>query len=207
MQFSDFSLTWCLYIWCYHQNYLFCDFSGNISIYLNPLVSSLSKPFRFLWLAFKSESVSSLLWVADEVASLSAWVLSLTVPEEQEENADWAPLGNLLAHACRNRVAQNDSQWEVSLWELHHREAREANESSWLEHEGAQIGVVVKLPWCWRVWNDRQVVSVGITVQFLQVFSLSDIWLALTVELTRLFIESVQLVAWHWSEVHCCFHK
>ena len=58
---------------------------------------------------------TSLLRVACEVITEPAWVLSLTVPHIQEENSNGGTVGDLLRHSCRDRPADNDTHWEVSL--------------------------------------------------------------------------------------------
>ena len=107
--------------------------------------------------------------------SLASRVLPLTVPEVEEEDANGAPLRRLLPHASRDRVAKNDSQWEVRLGKLHHGETGEADKGSRLQQDGPVVGISVLLPGRRGIRYDWQVVSVDVTVQFLQVLGLSDI--------------------------------
>ena len=88
---------------------------------------------------------SSLFRFACQVVSLRARVLSLTVPQVQEKQANGAPLRHLLPHARGDRVAQDDSQREIRLRELHHCETGEGEEGPRFEEEGAVVGISVEV--------------------------------------------------------------
>ena len=121
---------------------------------------------------------------------MEAGVFTLTVPQEEEQSADGTTMGNSLHHRLWDGVTEDDTHGEISLRELSHREAGEANESEAFKNERLVVRITVHLPLSDGVSNDREVVSIGALSVHLDKFrGVTFVGNSLSIEISSLIIE------------------
>ena len=111
-----------------------------------------------------------------------------------------------LLHRCdRDALTEDDTEGEVGLRELLEGEDHESDERSALEQERSVVGILIDLELRGWVGNDGQLVPVAVTHERLQRMSQAHIGDSFPVEMPRLSIKLLELLALDWNEIHFPF--
>ena len=134
---------------------------------------------------------------------MEAWVLSLTVPQEEEQGAERATLPDSLHRGLRDGSAENDSHREVGFCELSHGEHAEADHSEAFINESFVVRISVLLPSSGGVGDDGKVVTVHtLTVHRLIFGGETLVCRSFSIEMSGLLIVSLQLCVANRPKIH-----